>query len=28
MAKKESFFKGVKSEMEKTSWPTKEELFK
>ncbi|WP_077660023.1 preprotein translocase subunit SecE, partial [Staphylococcus aureus] len=26
MAKKESFFKGVKSEMEKTSWPTKEEL--
>ncbi|EYJ10062.1 preprotein translocase subunit SecE, partial [Staphylococcus aureus] len=24
MAKKESFFKGVKSEMEKTSWPTKE----
>ncbi len=23
MAKKESFFKGVKSEMEKTSWPTK-----
>ena len=28
MAKKESFFKGVMSEMEKTSWPTKEELFK
>ena len=28
VAKKESFFKGVKSEMEKTSWPTKEELFK
>ncbi|MCG2389475.1 preprotein translocase subunit SecE [Staphylococcus epidermidis] len=28
MAQKESFFKGVKSEMEKTSWPTKEELFK
>lgn len=28
MAKKEGFFKGVKSEMEKTSWPTKEELFK
>ena len=28
MAIKESFFKGVKSEMEKTSWPTKEELFK
>lgn len=28
MAKKESFFKSVKSEMEKTSWPTKEELFK
>ncbi|MGC7735740.1 preprotein translocase subunit SecE [Staphylococcus epidermidis] len=28
MAKIESFFKGVKSEMEKTSWPTKEELFK
>ena len=28
MAKKESFFKGVKSEMEMTSWPTKEELFK
>ena len=28
MAKKESFFKGVKSEMETTSWPTKEELFK
>ena len=26
MGKKESFFKGVKSEMEKTSWPTKEEL--
>ena len=28
MAKKENFFKGVKSEMEKTNWPTKEELFK
>ena len=28
MAKKENFLKGVKSEMEKTSWPTKEELFK
>jgi len=27
MAKKESFFKGVKSEMEKTSWPTKEVFF-
>ena len=25
---KESFFQGVKNEMEKTSWPTKEELFK
>ena len=25
---KDSFFQGVKSEMEKTSWPTKEELFK
>lgn len=25
---KASFFQGVKSEMEKTSWPTKEELFK
>lgn len=25
---KENFFQGVKSEMEKTSWPTKEELFK
>lgn len=25
---KESFFQGVKSEMEKTSWPTKEKLFK
>ena len=25
---KESLFQGVKSEMEKTSWPTKEELFK
>ena len=25
---KESFFQGVKSEMEKTSWPTKEEHFK
>ncbi|MGO2834159.1 MAG: preprotein translocase subunit SecE, partial [Staphylococcus saprophyticus] len=23
MAKKENFFQGVKSEMEKTSWPTK-----
>ena len=28
MAKKENFFTGVKSEREKTSWPTKEELFK
>ena len=28
MMAKKSFFKGVKSEMEKTSWPTKEELFK
>ena len=28
MAKKENCFQGVKSEMEKTSWPTKEELFK
>ena len=28
MAKKENVFQGVKSEMEKTSWPTKEELFK
>ena len=28
MAKKDGFFQGVKSEMEKTSWPTKEELFK
>ncbi|MCY1574867.1 preprotein translocase subunit SecE [Staphylococcus pettenkoferi] len=28
MTKKENFFQGVKSEMEKTSWPTKEELFK
>jgi len=28
VAKKDSFFQGVKSEMEKTSWPTKEELFK
>ena len=28
MAKKENLFQGVKSEMEKTSWPTKEELFK
>ncbi|MDW8543810.1 preprotein translocase subunit SecE [Staphylococcus sp. KG4-3] len=28
MAKKENFFQAVKSEMEKTSWPTKEELFK
>ena len=28
MAKKKVSFKGVKSEMEKTSWPTKEELFK
>ncbi|AMY05647.1 preprotein translocase subunit SecE [Staphylococcus condimenti] len=27
-APKDSFFKGVISEMEKTSWPTKEELFK
>ena len=25
---KDNFFKGVKSEMEKTSWPTKAELFK
>ena len=25
---KDNFFKGVKSEVEKTSWPTKEELFK
>ena len=25
---KDSFFQGVKSEMEKTSWPTKEELLK
>ena len=25
---KDNFFKGVKSEMEKTRWPTKEELFK
>ena len=28
MAKKDGFFQGVKSEMEKTSWQTKEELFK
>ncbi|WP_204172522.1 preprotein translocase subunit SecE [Staphylococcus sp. GDY8P72P] len=28
MAKKDGFFQGVKPEMEKTSWPTKEELFK
>ncbi|AVQ34127.1 preprotein translocase subunit SecE [Staphylococcus muscae] len=28
MAKKESFFQGVKSEMEKTSWPTGPELVK
>ncbi|GEP99916.1 preprotein translocase subunit SecE [Staphylococcus arlettae] len=28
MAKKDGFFQGVKSEMEKTSWPTKEDLFK
>ncbi|EKU47408.1 preprotein translocase subunit SecE [Staphylococcus massiliensis] len=28
MAKKESFFQGVKSEMEKTSWPTGKELGK
>ena len=29
MAKKQDgFFKGVKAEMEKTSWPTKDELFK
>ena len=28
MMAKRKFFKGVKSEMEKTSWPTKEELFK
>ena len=27
VAKKKAF-QGVKSEMEKTSWPTKEELFK
>ena len=26
--KQSNFFQGVKSEMEKTSWPTKEELFK
>ncbi len=25
---KRKFLQGVKSEMEKTSWPTKEELFK
>ena len=25
---KESFFQGVKSEMEKTSWPTKRRTFK
>ena len=28
MAKKENFFHGVKSEMEKTSWPTGQELVK
>ncbi|GGI29619.1 MULTISPECIES: preprotein translocase subunit SecE [Staphylococcus] len=28
MAKKENFFQGVKSEMEKTSWPTGQELVK
>lgn len=28
MVKKESFFKGVKLEMEKMSWLIKEELFK
>ncbi|UEX89929.1 preprotein translocase subunit SecE [Staphylococcus ratti] len=28
MAKKENFFQGVKSEMEKTSWPTGTELVK
>lgn len=28
MVKKESFFKGVKFEMEKISWLMKEELFK
>ncbi|MDK3897046.1 preprotein translocase subunit SecE [Staphylococcus pseudintermedius] len=28
MPKKESFFQGVKSEMEKTSWPTGPELVK
>lgn len=29
MAKKQDgFFRGVKAEMEKTSWPTKDELFK
>ncbi|ARJ51085.1 preprotein translocase subunit SecE [Staphylococcus lutrae] len=28
MPKKESFFQGVKSEMEKTSWPTGSELVK
>ena len=28
MAKKDGFFQGVKSEMEKTSWQTKEDLFK
>ncbi|HAR6398975.1 preprotein translocase subunit SecE [Staphylococcus pseudintermedius] len=28
MLKKESFFQGVKSEMEKTSWPTGPELVK
>ncbi|AKS67876.1 preprotein translocase subunit SecE [Staphylococcus schleiferi] len=28
MPKKESFFRGVKSEMEKTSWPTGPELVK
>ncbi|WP_204981870.1 preprotein translocase subunit SecE [Mammaliicoccus sciuri] len=28
MAKKENFFQGVKSEMQKTSWPTAKELVK
>lgn len=28
MPKKESFFQGIKSEMEKTSWPTGPELVK
>ena len=28
MAKIENFFIGLKSEMEKTSWPKKDELFK